>query len=544
MATYLLPGQLLAEQEGDRHHHHLAVVPCVQMTPARGGGAGGGGPAIGSPQFNEEIVSRFLAAQRSLEEKAAMASSSLRSSSPQSWASLWFSRLCGLFVILALVIIISVAIIDLRSTSSSDIIVGDDAVSIVVDEPTMEPTYSPTLEPSSPPTIPQSEKPHVLFILADDLGWNSMGYQDYDLSFTTPTLSSLAAKGIIMDSYYAQEVCTPSRASLLTGRYPLSVGMQYSIIMPTTSWGLHIDETTIAEVLSAEGYHTHMLGKWHLGHFDPRLLPTARGFSSFTGYLCGESYYWLVLLYLHEFLCATSTTSTHTYIYLFTHSHTSHLTSHTNLTLSHLPLPFIIYIYIYILNHHRSKKNPDHLTFVDFLTSDQSCYTPYQGDDLHTYSTFLYRDKAIEIIENHDISEPMFLYIAFQAVHDPFMDVKNHAAGVPQEYMKDGMYDNIHSEVVGHKRRQYAMALNVLDDAVEDIYNALVERGISNNTYIIFASDNGGCYLSGGKNGPLRGTKGSLFEGGSKVDAFIYSDMISEEFRGMRYTGLMHVSDW
>jgi arylsulfatase A-like enzyme len=170
--------------------------------------------------------------------------------------------------------------------------VGDDAVSIVVDEPTLEPTYSPTPEPSSPPTIPQSEKPHVVFILADDLGWNSMGYQEYDLTFATPTLSAMAAKGIIMDSYYAQEVCTPSRASLLTGRYPLSVGMQYSIIMPTTSWGLHIDETTIADVLNSEGYHTHMLGKWHLGHFDPRLLPTARGFSSFTGYLCGESYYW------------------------------------------------------------------------------------------------------------------------------------------------------------------------------------------------------------------------------------------------------------
>jgi arylsulfatase A-like enzyme len=79
-------------------------------------------------------------------------------------------------------------------------------------------------EAPAPRKSSDSVKPNFVFILADDLGWNSLGYLNYDLNFTTPTLTSLAQQGIIMGSYYAQEVCTPSRAALLTGRYPLSIG--------------------------------------------------------------------------------------------------------------------------------------------------------------------------------------------------------------------------------------------------------------------------------------------------------------------------------
>ena len=69
-----------------------------------------------------------------------------------------------------------------------------------------------------------SSKPNIIFILADDLGWNSIGYELYDLSFTTPYITSLAKQGIVMNNYYGQEVCTPSRASLMTGRYPITIG--------------------------------------------------------------------------------------------------------------------------------------------------------------------------------------------------------------------------------------------------------------------------------------------------------------------------------
>lgn len=108
-------------------------------------------------------------------------------------------------------------------------------------------------------------KPNFVFILADDLGWNSIGYQEYDLSFTTPFLSQLAQRGVIMDNYYAQEMCTPSRASLLTGRYPLSIGMQYHMIQQNNAVGLNLNETTIADVLQENGYKTFLYGKWDLG---------------------------------------------------------------------------------------------------------------------------------------------------------------------------------------------------------------------------------------------------------------------------------------
>jgi len=203
-----------------------------------------------------------------------------------------------------------------------------------------------------------------------------------------------------------------------------------------------------------------MLAKWHLGHMSPRHLPTARGFDSFTGYLAGKNYYW-------------------------------------------------------------SKRYPNNKKFYDFMEADKDCYSAYVGDDKHDYSTFFYRDHAVSIIQEHDTSDPLFLYLSFQAVHDPFVDNNNYLSGIPKSYLEGiisdnnkTMYDRIISDVKGRKRRQYAMSLVLLDEAVESVHDALVEREMLDNSFIIFASDNGGCYGSGGKNGPLRGTKGTLFEGG------------------------------
>ena len=83
-----------------------------------------------------------------------------------------------------------------------------------------------------------------------------------------------------------------------------------------------------------------------------------------------------------------------------------------------------------------------------------------------------------------------------------------------------------------------------MDKAAENIYNALNEKGVLFNSYVIFASDNGGCPGAGGRNVGLRGTKGSLYEGGVKVDAFIYSPLIFPTLQGTYYDGLFHVSDW
>jgi len=338
----------------------------------------------------------------------------------------------------------------------------------------------------------EKQQPHIIFILADDMGWNSLGYasQEYnetsDVSFAAPFLASMASQGILMSSYYGQEMCTPSRASLLTGRYPLSLGMQFFEVEEKVAWGMDLNETTIAEVLGDAGYSTHMLGKWHLGHYSASHLPTARGFDSYTGYLTSGNYYW-------------------------------------------------------------SKLNTVYPEFTDFLSSNTDCYWPYKNHDMHNYSTHLYRDKAIEGIEEHDTSSgsPLFMYLAFQAVHDPFSDYETYANGIPMGYVSDETFAKVNSSLVGLKRQQYAMSLSMLDEAVESIHDALQSKGMLDNTYIIFASDNGGCFQAGGKNGPLRGSKGTLYEGGTRVDAFIYSPgLIPASHQGSIYTGMMHVSDW
>ena len=201
-----------------------------------------------------------------------------------------------------------------------------------------------------------SNKPNIIFMLADDLGYNS-----FDKTIT-PWMHSMMKDGISLTNYYSLEVCTPSRAALLTGRYPLVLGWQYSQQVTNEDNGLSLSETLLPEVLKENGYTTYIFGKWNLGNQSPRYLPTARGFDYFVGYLNGY-------------------------------------------------------------NNYLSKVDPSNNQYVDFMISDTQCYYQYDEADLDTYSTMLYRDKAIDVIENHDYSDsPLFMYLAFQAVHSPFSD--------------------------------------------------------------------------------------------------------------------------
>jgi arylsulfatase A-like enzyme len=131
-----------------------------------------------------------------------------------------------------------------------------------------------------------SSSPNIVFILADDMGYNSI---NEDVS---PFLYKLQKKGIELTSYYSQEACTPARSALMTGRNPLSIGTQFCAQGSASSSGLGLDETTVAEVIKSNGYTTYMLGKWNLGNASPRYLPTARGFDYYLGYLDGYTNYW------------------------------------------------------------------------------------------------------------------------------------------------------------------------------------------------------------------------------------------------------------
>ena len=109
------------------------------------------------------------------------------------------------------------------------------------------------------------KKPNVIFVLADDLGWGDVSWNNPDMP--TSNMARLAAEGLRLEQSYAQQVCTPSRAALLTGRYPFHIGRQKRALKPLQPTGLTLNVTTLPSELKKLGYRTHMVGKWHLGDY-------------------------------------------------------------------------------------------------------------------------------------------------------------------------------------------------------------------------------------------------------------------------------------
>ena len=128
--------------------------------------------------------------------------------------------------------------------------------------------------------------PNIVVILADDLGNADLGYRGSDIR--TPNIDKLAKEGVQLESFHGMPVCTPARAALMTGRYPMRYGLQTLVIFPNHRYGLPTDERTLPQVLKEVGYKTAMVGKWHLGHADRKYWPQNRGFDHFYGNLVGE----------------------------------------------------------------------------------------------------------------------------------------------------------------------------------------------------------------------------------------------------------------
>ncbi|HSP94773.1 MAG TPA: sulfatase-like hydrolase/transferase, partial [Thermoanaerobaculia bacterium] len=136
------------------------------------------------------------------------------------------------------------------------------------------------------PARAAEKQPNILFIVADDLGWKDVGFHGSDIK--TPTIDSLAAGGVKLEQYYVQPMCTPTRAALMTGRYPLRYGLQTSVIPSAHMYGLPTDEWLLPQALKEAGYRTAIVGKWHLGHADKKYWPRQRGFDHQYGPLIGE----------------------------------------------------------------------------------------------------------------------------------------------------------------------------------------------------------------------------------------------------------------
>jgi len=129
-------------------------------------------------------------------------------------------------------------------------------------------------------------KPNIVHIVADDLGRKDVGFHGSDIK--TPSLDQLAAGGARLEQFYAQPMCTPTRAALMTGRYPFRYGLQTAVILSAHTYGLPTDEWLLPQALKAAGYETAIIGKWHLGHADRKYWPRQRGFDYQYGPLIGE----------------------------------------------------------------------------------------------------------------------------------------------------------------------------------------------------------------------------------------------------------------
>lgn len=318
----------------------------------------------------------------------------------------------------------------------------------------------------------ESSKPHIVFIVADDLGWDDISFHGSN-QIPTPNIDKLAKDGVILNNYYVQPICTPTRSAIMTGKHPIHTGMQSGVILAAQPYGLGLNETLIPQYLKEFGYATHGVGKWHLGFFKSEYTPTKRGFDSFFGYWSGKEDYW---------------------------------------------------------DH--SSDAPGQGWGLDFHNNTENDFTKWG-----MYSTELFTTLAIDIIQSHDHSKPLYLYLPHQAVHS--------ANGIqplqaPEELIKK--FKHIEDE----RRRIYAAMVTALDDSVGKVTEALVANGLYNNSVIIFTTDNGGPANGFDKNMasnfPLRGVKATLWEGGVRGAAFVHSPLLKSS--GRVSLDLMHVSDW
>jgi arylsulfatase A-like enzyme len=304
--------------------------------------------------------------------------------------------------------------------------------------------------------VAASERPNIVVIVADDLGWADVGYHGGNID--TPSLDRLAEQGVQLNRFYTTPICSPTRAALMTGRDPIRLGVAYGVIMPWDNIGVNPAEHFMPESFGAAGYQTAMVGKWHLGHAQMTYHPNERGFEHFYGHL-------------------------HTEVGFYP--------------------PFA---------------NVGGKDFqVNGVTADD------EG-----YETYLLADEVSRYIRERDAQKPFFIYMPFIAPHTPL-----DAPAELQEKYKDIDTDlpPARSNQTDSTRRiskmlmresarpMYAAVVDGMDQAIGQVLDTLDEEGLSDNTIVLFFSDNGGAAYSygGADNAPLRGGKGETFEGGIRV---------------------------
>ncbi|XP_037917688.1 arylsulfatase B [Hermetia illucens] len=320
-------------------------------------------------------------------------------------------------------------------------------------------------------SLAATKRPHIIFILADDLGFNDLGFHG-SAQIPTPNIDALAYSGIILNRYYVNPICTPSRSALMTGKYPIHTGMQHTVLYGAEPRGLPLTEKILPEYLNELGYSSHIAGKWHLGHYKLIYTPLYRGFKSHVGFWTGH----------HDYF--------------------------------------------------------DH-TAAEFGTWG---FDIRSGVDvplnLHgVYTTDLVTTESLRVINDHNTTDPLFLYVAHAAVHsgNPYNPLP-----APDSTVASMFHINDYS------RRKYAAMLSKMDDSVGAIVHALEKRNMLKDSIIIFSTDNGGpaagFNLNHASNWPLRGVKNTLWEGGVRGAGLIWSPLLNESKRVSDQ--MIQIADW
>ena len=332
--------------------------------------------------------------------------------------------------------------------------------------------------------------PNIMFILADDLGFNDLTFNGGGVAggvVPTPNIDSIGHEGVSFTNGYAgNATCAPSRAAIMTGRYPTRFGFEFTptpvafeAIVGTHSepgnflqprffldrarqtprmetMGVPASETTIAEVLRARGYHTLQFGKWHLGAANG-MRPEQQGFDESLGFMPGASLY----LPVNDF------------------------------------------------NVENSRQDFDPID--RFLWANLQYAVQFNGSPHfhpNAYMTDYLTTEAIRAVHANR-NRPFFIYFAPNAIHTPLQATRAD-------------YDAL-SQVHDHRLRVYAAMVRNLDRNVGRLLEALRSEGLDRNTLVIFTSDNGGAHYIGLPeiNRPYRGWKATFFEGGIHTPFFM-----------------------
>lgn len=315
-----------------------------------------------------------------------------------------------------------------------------------------------------PTLVAANGRPNVLLIVSDDQGWPDLGCMGLK-PIETPWLDRLAAEGVRGTSFYVSwPACTPSRGSILTGRYPQRNGLYDMVrndmvnyghrftqeeyaVSPEMTLGLDVREKTMGDFLKQAGYRTGVIGKWDMGQAH-RYLPLQRGFDFFYGHgNNGVDYY------THE-------------------------------------------------------RYGIHSIFRGNLRS---------REDQGTYFTDVLEREALQFVKQNQ-TQPWFLYLCFNAPHSASSFASDSEDGKKKGFGVQAPEQEIQRQIargVPEKLAAYYAAVACMDRAIGRVLDRLVETGQAADTLVVFMSDNGGS--GNGGNQPLRGQKSTMWEGGLRV---------------------------